>query len=415
MSDPLDHLSADHPIHGVSDALLDELRRAQEELLDPFGSASDFCASACRDIGHPDDSAAAFEGLTIASIDDLSRAELVAIMKDHEPAAEPGSHASIAEQMQLSRAFADPELAIRSVADKVASAVGDFPKVAADIERGRNPGDLLDPFIVSAMQDLVYGHSATEALEAIALHKILMAIEGLIGHLHEDVIARMRGNVRVPEPRGEDLDLLVNPFPGADIVQPPWSDRRGLCFHQVKSKTGSAKGGDGVRLGRQMQLLLDTYGGTVFYDALVGRTLLGHRSKGGVLRACPDAVVLVGQAAFEALTASKAGAELLLRVYRAAFKRVAEKVGCSLADVVRRVPSEFETRGIGEDGRYCLEALLADVTTAERPEDQSSRSYRARRTQPLRPSTKISNCEDLGLRGLPLPAKVLASRMPTES
>jgi hypothetical protein len=379
LPDSLRHLPTDHPIYGVSDSLLAEFQTAQEELLEPSGSAAEFCTEACQELGYPPDSAIAFDGRTLNEINDLSRAELVATMQEKEPGIEPGFHTAIAEQMQLRRAFADPESAIQAVEDKIESVVGDFPTQASDIEQGRNPGDLLDPFIVSAAQELAYRGSASDALEAITSHKILMVIEGLIGHLHEDVISQMRGNVRAPEPRGEELDFIANPFPGADIVQPPWSDERSLTFHQVKSKTGSAKGGDAARLGRQLRLLLDTYGGNAFYDALVGRSLLGHRSKGGVLRACPEAVVLVGQAAFEALTGSKAGAELLLRVYQEAFRRVAEKTGYSLTEVVARITSEFESRADQDEGEDFLEVLLGDVTTAENPDDQSSLTYSPRR------------------------------------
>jgi hypothetical protein len=388
LPDVLRHLAADHPVHGIPDALLAEFRQAQETLLDPGSPASELCASACRDAGCAEDPAAAFEGRALADVNDLSKAGLVAIMQEGSPGDDPELQAAIAEQMQLHRAFADPEAVIRWVEDKVEAVVGDFPREAADIEQGRNPGDLLDPFIVSATQELVHGGGASDAIEAITSHKILMVIEGLIGHLHEDVIGRMRGNVRAPEPRGEELDFAKNPFPGADIVQPPWDERRGICFHQVKSKTGSAKGGDGARLGRQLQLLLDTYGGNAFYDALVGRSLLGHRSKGGVLRACPAAVVLVGQAAFQALTGSRAGAELLLRVYEEAFKRVAARAGYSLAEVARRIASEFEARTASGEGQGFLEVLLRDVTTAPNPGDQSSLTYRPRRgrgggTEPL--------------------------------
>jgi hypothetical protein len=37
-------------------------------------------------------------------------------------------------------------------------------------------------------------------LTASVSHKALMMIEDLIGHLHEDVLGQMRGNVRAPEP-----------------------------------------------------------------------------------------------------------------------------------------------------------------------------------------------------------------------
>ena len=116
-----------------------------------------------------------------------------------------------------------------------------------------------------------------------------------------------------PEPRGVDqetLDPATNPFPGADIVQPPLATGRPLRFHQVKSKTGSAKGGDGRRLGLQLRELTRLYGGEAYYDALIGNTLRGHRSMAGVLKAAPEVVVLVGEAAFRALTGSVAGPRL---------------------------------------------------------------------------------------------------------
>ena len=125
-----------------------------------------------------------------------------------------------------------------------------------------------------------------------------MMIEGLIGHLHEDVLGSMRGNVRLPEPKGSDKETLnptTNPFPGADVLQPPGLTR-GLKLFQIKSKTGSAKGGDGKRLGDQLKSLTDIYGGQAFYAALVGNTLRGHRSMTSVQRASTDVVVLVGEA-----------------------------------------------------------------------------------------------------------------------
>jgi len=57
-----------------------------------------------------------------------------------------------------------------------------------------------------------------------------------------------------------------------------------IRLFQVKNKTGSAKGGDGARLGRQLKLLEQTYGAKTFFVAIVGNTLRGHRSKGAVLR-----------------------------------------------------------------------------------------------------------------------------------
>jgi len=39
---------------------------------------------------------------------------------------------------------------------------------------------------------------APPGIGATVGHKVLMMIEGLLGHLHEDVLGAMRGNVRVP-------------------------------------------------------------------------------------------------------------------------------------------------------------------------------------------------------------------------
>ena len=226
---------------------------------------------------------------------------------------------NLAQRTHLVRAFSDPDAVLQRVTAKIQEVVQTFPREAADIERGRNPGDVLDPFILTATQTLLFAGNFQEAIGATVAHKALMIIEGLMGHLHEDVIGMMRGNVRAPEPRGfnqEQIDPHDNPFPGADVVQPPIAVGGALRVHQVKSKTGSAKGGDGKRLGDQLRRLREFYHADVFYDALIGNTLRGHRSMRGVLTSEPQAIVLVGDAAFRELTRSSIGPELLLRVYQ---------------------------------------------------------------------------------------------------
>ena len=201
-----------------------------------------------------------------------------------------------------------------------------------------------------------------------------MIIEGLLGHLHEDVIGEMRGNVRVPEPRGlhqEMLDLETNPFPGADVVQPPFEAGGSLRFHQVKSKTGSAKGGDGKRLGEQLKRLRDYYGGEIFYDALIGNTLRGHRSKTGAERAAPGLAVLVGDAAFKELTHSTIGPQLLLRVYQAAFHQVATESGYRVETMSDAIVTAFKTRA-EQAGDTIMETIL-DSAIKGKAKDQDSR------------------------------------------
>ena len=213
------------------------------------------------------------------------------------------------------------------------------------------------------------------AVSATVAHKALMVIEGLMGHLHEDVVGAMRGNVRAPEPRGDDqerLDPLTNPFPGADVVQPPLADRP-LRVFQVKSKTGSAKGGDGRRLGLQLHALTQLYGGQAFYAALVGNTLRGHRSMTGVVKAAPDVVVLVGEAAIRELTGSPVGPQLLLRLYQSAFEMAARETGYTLPSVVAVICQTFKQHADAL-GEGFLETVLHDATAGP-PEQQDSRAY----------------------------------------
>lgn len=161
-----------------------------------------------------------------------------------------------------------------------------------------------------------------------------MILEGLMGHLHEDVIGKMRGNVRNPEPRSgnaEIFDFTFNPFPGADVVQPPLFEGDSLRLHQIKSKTGTLNSSGGRRLAEQMRQLRMNYPGAQLYShSLVGNTLKGHRSMRGMLRVEPNLIVQVGQASFETLTGSGSGAELLVRVYQSAFELAAQRTGYSI-------------------------------------------------------------------------------------
>jgi hypothetical protein len=285
--------------------------------------------------------------------------------------------ANLAQRIHMLRAFHSPDRVLDSVAGKVAEVANGFPRVAADIEVGRNPGDVLDPFILSATQVLLCQGSLDAAVGATVAHKALMMIEGLLGHLHEDIVGEFRGNLRSPEPRGfnqELLDLFTNPFPGADIVQPPTREGMALRFHQVKSKTGSAKGGDGKRLGEQLLRLQQYYRGETFYAALVGNTLRGHRSMNGVLRASPKTVVLVGASAFRELTGCDIGPELLMRVYQNAFSQAARATGYSVQEMARAITQTFRRRA-EESGEDYLDALLR-CAVGGAPDEQDSRLYR---------------------------------------
>jgi len=281
---------------------------------------------------------------------------------------------AVAQRLHLLRAFEYPDKVVERITKKIADIVVTFPRTAKDIECGRNPGDVLDPYILAATQILLHGGDFTSAIATTVGHKALMIIEGLLGHLHEDVLGEMRGNVRVPEPRGvhqEMLDLETNPFPGADIVQPPYDAEGTLRFHQVKSKTGSAKGGDGRRLGEQLKRLRDYYGGEIYYDALIGNTLRGHRSRKGVERAAPGVAVLVGDAAFKELTHSSIGPQLLLRVYQAAFQQVAANSGYRVEMMSDSIVAAFKSRAEAF-GDTIMETILDSAIKGD-PKQQDSR------------------------------------------
>ena len=294
---------------------------------------------------------------------------------------------SLATRSLLLRAFANPDEAVEKIRNKIVGVVADFPREASDIELGRNKGDVLDPFILAANQYLLYGGEFDGAISSTVSHKALMVIEGLMGHLHEDVLGLMRGNARVPEPRGKDQETFsyeTNPFPGADVIQPPFRQGGRLAIHQIKSKTGSAKGGDGKRLGDQLRFLSEHYDADIFYDAVVGNTLIGHRSKTGVEKAAPNVRVLVGEAAFKVLTGSRFGATLLLKVYQESFIAAAELTGYSIADVTERIVARFRAQA-EETGGDFLESIL-HKSTSGRPEMQDSFLFNRRNKRGRRKS-----------------------------
>lgn len=384
-------ISANHAFHRLTPALQQRMRAAQDALADPILSdAYSLTSAAFDDVRLALKPPAAWRDHASSEIADLRFADLVQTILELQLREGVPSHIAqlssiaAAQRVHLLRAFAKPDAVIEKTRVKVQAIVADFPKAAADIECGRNPGDVLDPYILAATQYLVCAGDFQKAISATVAHKALMIIEGLLGHLHEDVIGDMRGNIRVPEPRGEDqhiLNFTTNPFPGADVMQPPRSDEDRPRFHQIKSKTGSAKGGDGKRLGDQLKELQAVYDGDIFYDALIGNTLRGHRSKAGVEKAAPDVVVLVGEAAFRSLTGSVVGPELLLRVYQTAFQEVAQITGYDIELMTAAIFKTFAEKAEAAGEGY-LEAILHDATGGPEAQ-QDSRVFNAnRRTVP---------------------------------
>lgn len=381
------HVAPDHPLNRVHEDLRQQMHTAQESLLEvEFQTATELFDRVTADLRVTLAAPPVLANHPAGYLADMPIAQLTRLLHvAAEGAGIPGTSIPLfarnaAERIQLLSAFREPDGVVGHVEHFVEAAVLSFPRTTADIERGSNPGDVLDPYILAATQELMCSGNFESAIGATVAHKALMMIEDLLGHLHEDVIGAMRGNVRVPEPRGRDqesLDFDTNPFPGADVMQPPHGPGQPVRFHQIKSKTGSATGGGGRRIGTQLQLLQATYGGEIYFDALIGNTLRGHRSRAGIEVVSPNTIFLVGGAAFRMLTRRATGAELLLRVYQAAFRAAAQKVGYSVETMASAIVAGFAERAARE-GEGVLEVLLQDVIYSH-PDEQDSRTHMRRR------------------------------------
>lgn len=363
--------------------------RAQQTTIErAFPNAAEFCGRIFADLKVAVNVPPEFKGEPVESIANLPIGRLHEMFAAALAAAgtpESGielSAKNLARRAQLLRAFDDPDGVLRWTTEKVAAIVADMPKTASDIDCGRNPGDVLDPYLLTATQSLLCEGDFKGAIGATVSHKALMILEGLMGHLHEEVIGRMRGNVRNPEPRADNaemLDFQYNPFPGADVIQPPLDEGEPLRLHQIKSKTGSMNSSGGKRLAEQMRNLRMAYPGAELYaHSLVGNTLRGHRSMGGMLRAEPALIVMAGDASFRVLTGSANGSELLLRLYQSAFDLAAAQTGYSVETMTDAIFDTFKDRAEGA-GEGWLESVLHQSTMGK-AEDLDSRTYKRRQT-----------------------------------
>jgi len=114
-------------------------------------------------------------------------------------------------------------------------------------------------------------------------------------------------------------------------------------------------------------------GAQLYSHSLVGNTLKGHRSMGGMLRVEPNMIVQVGQASFETLTGSGSGAELLVRVYQAAFELAAERTGYGVRNMTRKIVRTFIERADAVGEGY-VESVVHQSTRGN-PADLDSRTY----------------------------------------
>ena len=255
--------------------------------------------------------------------------------------------------------------------------IQNLPRTLTELEESGGGRDLLDPFIVAFTSELLSTGSTSDLLRLLAAHKCLMKLEDLIGNLHQEALGPAAGGDRVPEPQGvpdasgrrnkEVWHEELNPYPGADA-------RRGSSeFYQIKNKTGSAKGSDGEKLGRQFQVLEEKYPGSKrYYVSMIGRTLKGHRSMGAFLRTSPNSEVLVGLAAFQQLGRHRDTADIVLELYLEAFDDALERNHYDFDEIVSQMTAEWVEKHGSEDPVY---GMLYDTIMPEHPFDQSSETY----------------------------------------
>lgn len=277
--------------------------------------------------------------------------------------------------------FEDLDAVTAVIRQRIKEVVADFPRTLTDLEEGGGGRDVIDPFIVALAYRLLSNDSLKELLRHLVAHKCLMKLEDLIGHLHEEVLGRAAGKQRVAEPEGtvgsdgkknkESWHPTLNPFPGADARL---DDRE---FYQIKNKTGSAKGSDGEKLGRQFKQLGEKYPGSKrFYVSMIGKSLAGHRSMGAFLRTDPGAEVLVGLAAFQQLGAHRDSPNIVLDLVLQEFEEVKSELHYEFDSIVDAMLADWQRKHGTNDPAH---RLLHDMITPAHPEDQQSGSYQSRR------------------------------------
>ena len=378
-----------HPLQKVG--IRADIEKAQAVVVSrSFKSAAEFCERVLADLGSAVKPPRELRDKPPEALSDLDMADLVSFWSGlfQSTGIEENVILNLAkaaaERSQLLRAFDQPQAMLDWTVEKVAEIIADLPREARHIRVGRNPGDVLDPYILAATQHMLCGGDSQRAIEATVAHKALMVLEGLLGHLHEEVLGRMRGNVRVPEPRGtlaSRIDAETNPFPGADVLTPPLAEGQPIRFHQVKSKTGSMNSSGGHRLALQLVALASAYPGAELYShSLVGTTLRGHRTMGVIHGVSDEIICTVGQSAFRIITGSDSGPELLLRVYQSAFRLGAKRAAYDIETASTRIVAVFEEEAASA-GEGFLETVLHGATSGDESQ-QDSRTYRGGRRLP---------------------------------
>ena len=158
------HLPPNHAIHRTSREIQRDLRQAQDSSITAqFANAYEFMGHVAQDLKSTVKPPPQMRERPIAAIADLDLSDLLDVWSEvfdvwsevfQRSGAEPdiiqAQAIAAAERSQLLRAFYSPGSALVWNSDKVAEIIADLPKNADDIRRGRNPGDVLDPYILAA-------------------------------------------------------------------------------------------------------------------------------------------------------------------------------------------------------------------------------------------------------------------------
>jgi hypothetical protein len=144
------YLAPESPINNLSEVLKKKLIRAQGNAVEKeFDSAG---ALAERVLGDTRISVSLPQTLYQQNVRHLSDQKLKELMQFFgellraegvAPQAVHHNAANLAERLQLVTAFDEPDVVIEDVRRKVEEIVRGFPKNAADIQVGKNPGDVL--------------------------------------------------------------------------------------------------------------------------------------------------------------------------------------------------------------------------------------------------------------------------------
>lgn len=164
-------VSSRNPVQRVNKDLCAKLVAAQENAVDrAFSNAAELCAKVFDDLGMPLKVPDELGDKPAREVSDLPYDELARRFKGilGQPGVDGQSARSQSERLarrtQLVRAFAQPDEVMARITAKVCKIIRTFPHTASDIERGRNPGDVLDPLYsrgkpdTAAWRELPSGH-----------------------------------------------------------------------------------------------------------------------------------------------------------------------------------------------------------------------------------------------------------------